>query len=177
MAGQEDNNLFGQFGQVHQKACDKINDNDIIITRGKDEFSSGEITISKKEESQNVLSRSTTQSKTTISLSAVIDYQFIPLLSAAASSKDIIESDVMFKGVLSALNDDIRKKEAHKLKVRAKNRADGVIAITADIRTQKQIRTDKKTKTLLKVDYFCIALVSCDNSIQMSWSVSEGSCD
>ena len=42
-----------------------------------------------------------------LALLAVTRYQeFIPLLSAAASSKEVIESDVMFKGVLSDINDE-----------------------------------------------------------------------
>ena len=41
---------------------------------------------------------------------AVTDYQkFIPLLTAAASSKDVIQADVMFTGVLSDFVKDIRK--------------------------------------------------------------------
>ena len=41
-------------------------------------------------------------SEKVIAYLAVTDYQkFIPLLSAAAASKDVIEKDVMFKGILS----------------------------------------------------------------------------
>ena len=46
-----------------------------------------------------------------IAFLAVIDYQkFIPLLTAAPSSKDVIQADVMFMGVLSDLVENLKKK-------------------------------------------------------------------
>ena len=60
-----------------------------------------------------------------IAFLAVIGYQrFIPLRAAAASSKDVIKSKVMSKGVLSDLVENITKKEADKLKVQAENKID-----------------------------------------------------
>ena len=65
---------------------------------------------------------------------AITDYQeFIPFLSAAASSKDIIESDVMFWGVLSDLTDEIKKKAADKLRTQSENKTDEVNVLTAEI--------------------------------------------
>ena len=50
------------------------------------------------------------RSEEAIAFLAVTDYQeFIPLLAAAASSKDVVESGMMLKGVLSDLVEDIRK--------------------------------------------------------------------
>ena len=48
---------------------------------------------------------------------AVTDYhEFIPLLSAAAASKDVIEKDVMFKGILSENMENLDKVTAQNFK-------------------------------------------------------------
>ena len=49
-------------------------------------------------------------SETIIAFLAVTDYQkFIPLLSAGSSSKDVIHKNIMFKGALSDLMEEINK--------------------------------------------------------------------
>ena len=64
----------------------------------------------------------------------VTDYQeFIPLISAAASSKDVIESDIMLSGVLSGFNDEIDKTIKNPDKAVIANRTDEVIALKAKI--------------------------------------------
>ena len=56
-------------------------------------------------------------SEEVIAYLAVTDYhEFIPLLSAAAASKDVIEKDVMFKGILSEKIENIDKVTAQQLK-------------------------------------------------------------
>ena len=59
-------------------------------------------------------------SEEVIAYLAVTDYhEFIPLLSAAAASKDVIEKDVMFKGILSENMETIDKVTAQKVQERA----------------------------------------------------------
>ena len=62
-------------------------------------------------------------------LAVTDDQKFIPLLTAAASSKDVIQADVMFTGVLSDTiekikknNDDLVRKEADRTKNQAENK-------------------------------------------------------
>ena len=46
----------------------------------------------------------------------ITDYhELIPMLSAVASSKDVIEAEVMFKGVLSDRVEDIKRNESDKV--------------------------------------------------------------
>ena len=74
-----------------------------------------------------------------IAFLAVTDYQeFILLLTAAASSKDVIQADVMFISVLSDLVQDIKKKEEDKLKVQTVNKDDEVKDLTAEISKLKE---------------------------------------
>ena len=69
---------------------------------------------------------------------AVADYQkFIPLFTAAASSKDVIQADVMFTGVLSDLVEDIKKKAADKLKTESENTDDEANHLGVEISTLK----------------------------------------
>ena len=85
---------------------------------------------------------------------AVTDYQGLtPLLAAAASSKDVLESELMFKGVLSDLVEDIKKKEANKFKAQAETKVDEVKELTAVISTLKENWSREKS-TLLKADFF-----------------------
>ena len=71
-------------------------------------------------------------SEEVIAFLAVTDYQeFTPLLTAAASSKEVIQSDVMFTDVLSHLVEDIKKKESDKLKAQSENKNEEVKNLTA----------------------------------------------
>ena len=82
--------------------------------------------------------------------------EFIPLLSATASSKDVIESEMIFKGVLSDPNGDVTQKDADKLKAQAENRADEVTtlsSLTPEIASLKN-KLEQKKSTLLKADFF-----------------------
>ena len=61
-------------------------------------------------------------------LAVTDDHEFIPLLSAAAASKDVIEKDVMFKGILSERLENIDKITAQKVQ----KEQDKAKAITAN---------------------------------------------
>ena len=77
---------------------------------------------------------------------AVTDHQeLIPLLSASASSKDVIESDVIFRGVLSDLNYDITKRKADKLKARAE--AEEATDFTQKLQNSNNITVRKTLRT------------------------------
>ena len=95
-----------------------------------------------------------------IAFLAVTDYQeFIPLLATTASSKDVIEPEAMFKGVLSDLIANIKKKESDKLKAQSENKSEEITALTAEIAKLKETLEQKKS-TLLKVDFFlCYTLL------------------
>ena len=83
-------------------------------------------------------------SEKVIAFLAVTGYQeFMPLLVAATSSKDVIESEAMFKGVVSGLVENIKKKEADKLKVQAENREDEVKKLTETIPKLKKNGSNK----------------------------------
>ena len=99
---------------------------------------------------------------------AVKDYQeFIPLLSAAAASTDVIEKDVMFKGILSENMENIDKvtakqvkKEQDKVKAQTENKAQKIQDLTEEIKEiQEEIidlkaKLEQKKSTQLKADYF-----------------------
>ena len=68
-----------------------------------------------------VKSSFTAWSKEVIAFLAVTDYQeFIPLLTAAASSKDVIQADVMFTGVLSDTIEELTRKNDDQVKKRSR---------------------------------------------------------
>ena len=72
-----------------------------------------------------------------IAFLAVTDYQeFLPLLAATASSKDVIESEVMFKGVLSDCGEDTRKRK--QTNSRLGQRAKLITGLTAEISKFKE---------------------------------------
>ena len=81
----------------------------------------------------------------------VTDYQeFTPLLSVATLSKDVIEKDVMFKGVLS--DDPISWKTP--------NKPTGVVTEITSLRN----KPEQKKSTLLKADFFfAMHSSSCDD--------------
>ena len=79
----------------------------------------------------------------------VTDYhEFVPLLSVSASSKDVMESDTMFRGVLSDLNDDFTctNKEADKFK--AENETKEVNEFTAEIAKLQENEADVVRRVL-----------------------------
>ena len=107
-------------------------------------------------------------SEEVIAYLAVTDYhEFIPLLSAAAASKDIIEKDVMFKGILSENMENIDKvtaqklqKEQDKVKTQGANKPQDVQDITKEIKEiQEELdklnsKLEQKKSALLKADFF-----------------------
>ena len=107
-------------------------------------------------------------SEEVIAYLAVTDYQeFIPLLSAAAASKDVIGKDVMFKGTLSENMENIDKvtaqrlkKEQDKVKAQTENEPQEVQDLTKEIKeTQGEIvdlkaKLEQKKSTLLTADFF-----------------------
>ena len=75
------------------------------------------------------------------------DYQeFIPLLTAATSSKD-----VMFTGVLSEFVENLQRKEADNGKTQAENKDSEVKNLTVDI-TEFKERLEQRNSTLFKAD-------------------------
>ena len=101
-------------------------------------------------------------------LNPKIDYrEFIPFLLAATSSKGIIESDVMFKGVLPDTFDELKEKAPDKLKDQPENKAEEITTLMAKTPTSKTIGTEKST--LLKAD-FCHRLCFMRSGDPMSWS-------
>ena len=107
-------------------------------------------------------------SEEVIAYLAVTDYhEFIPLLSAAAASKDVIEKDVMFKGILSENMENIDKvtaqriqKEQDKKKASDENKPQDVQDITKEIKViQEELdklnsKLEQKKSALLKADFF-----------------------
>ena len=108
------------------------------------------------------------QSEEVIAFLAVADYQeFILLLTAAASSKDIIQADVMFVGLVSDIIEEIKtktddqvKKEADRAKAQAGNKPQEVQDLTKKIQdivteltTLKKNLVQKKS-TLLNASSF-----------------------
>ena len=99
---------------------------------------------------------------------AVTDYhEFIPLLSAAAASKDVIEKDVMFKGILSENMETIDKvtaqrvqKEQDKKKAVDENKPQDIQDITKEIKDiQAELdklnsKLEQNKSALLKADFF-----------------------
>ena len=99
---------------------------------------------------------------------AVTDYhEFIPLLSATAASKDVIEKDVTFKGILSENIENLDKvtaqrlkKEQDKVKAQDANRPQDVQDLTKEITAiQEEIdklnsKLEQKKSALLKADFF-----------------------
>ena len=117
-------------------------------------------------------------SEEVIAYLAVTDYQeFTPLLSATAS-KDVIEKDVMFKGILSENIETIDritanqvKKEQDREKAQTENKAQEVQDLnkeTKEIKEELEMlksTLEQKKSTLLKADFFLRYLVhpaSCD---------------
>ena len=107
-------------------------------------------------------------SEEVIAYLAVTDYhEFIPLLSAAAASKDVIEKDVMFKGILSENMENIDKvtgqrlqKEQDKVKTQDANKPQDVQDIAKEIKEiQEELdklnsKLEQKKSALLKADFF-----------------------
>ena len=107
-------------------------------------------------------------SEEVIAYLAVTDYhEFIPLLSAAAASKDVIEKDVMFKGILSENIENLDKvtaqklkKEQDKVKTQDANKPQDVQDLTKEITAiQEEIdklnsKLEQKKSALLKADFF-----------------------
>ena len=107
-------------------------------------------------------------SEEVIAYLAVTDYhEFIPLLSAAAASKDVIEKDVMFKGILSQNMENIDKvtaqklqKEQDKVKAQDANKPQDVQDISNEIKViQEELdkltsKLEQKKSALLKADFF-----------------------
>ena len=107
-------------------------------------------------------------SEEVIAYLAVTDYhEFIPLLSAAAASKDVIEKDVMFKGILSENMENIDKvtaqriqKEQDKKKASDENKPQDVQDITKEIKViQEELdklnsKLEQKNSALLRADFF-----------------------
>ena len=108
-------------------------------------------------------------SEEVIAYPAVTDYhEFIPLLSAAAAtSKDVLEKDVMFKGILSENMETIDRvttqkvqKEQDKVKTQDANKPQDVQDLTKEITAiQEEIdklnsRLEQKKSALLKADFF-----------------------
>ena len=107
-------------------------------------------------------------SEEVIAYLAVTDYhEFIPLLSAAAASKDVIEKNVMFKGILSENIENIDKvtaqrvkKEQDKAKAISDNKPQDAQDITKEIKDiQEEIdklnsKLEQKKSALLKADFF-----------------------
>ena len=82
-------------------------------------------------------------SEEVIAYLAFTDYQeFIPLLSAAAASKDVIEKDVMFKGILSENLETIDKVTANQVK----KEQDRAKAQTEDKAQEIQDLTQKRSR-------------------------------
>ena len=125
-------------------------------------------------------------SEEVIAYLAVTDYhEFIPLLSAAAAaSKDVIEKDVVFKGILSENVENIDKvtaqqlkKEQDKAKAQAENKPQDVQDLTKETKAiQEEIdklnsRLEQKKSALLKADFFSDTLFFMRPQVtQMSWS-------
>ena len=107
-------------------------------------------------------------SEEVIAYLAVTDYdEFIPLLSAAAASKDVIEKDVMFKGILSENIENIDKVTAHqlkkeqdKVKAQTEGKPQEIQDLTKEIKEIQEEIVDLKSKleqkksALLKADFF-----------------------
>ena len=107
-------------------------------------------------------------SEEVIAYLAVTDYhEFIPILSAAAASKEVIEKDVMFKGVLSENIENLDKvtaqklkKERDKVKAQNANKPQDVQDLTKEITViQEEIdklnsKLEQKRSALLKADFF-----------------------
>ena len=123
-------------------------------------------------------------SKEVIAFLPVTDYQvFITLLTAAASSKDIIQADVMFTGVLSDTLEEIKrksdeqvKKEPDLAKAQAENRPQEVQDLTKEIQNVVTEITTLK-ENLSRGSQLCSKRTSfCDarcfmrlQAIQTSW--------
>ena len=107
-------------------------------------------------------------SEEVIAYLAVTDYhEFIPILSAAAASKEVIEKDVMFKGILSENIENLDKvtaqklkKEQDKVKAQNANKPQDVQDLTKEITViQEEIdklnsKLEQKKSALLKADFF-----------------------
>ena len=107
-------------------------------------------------------------SEEVIAYLAVTDYhEFIPLLSAAAASKDVIEKDVMFKGILSENIESIDKvtaqrvkKDQDKAKAILDNKPQDAQDITKEINDIQEVidklnsKLEQKKPALLKADFF-----------------------
>ena len=107
-------------------------------------------------------------SEEVIAYLAVTDYhEFIPLLSAAAASKDVIDKDVMFKGRLSENIENLDKvtaqklkKEQDKVKTQDANKPQDVQDLTKEMTAiQEEIdklnsKLEQKKSALLKADFF-----------------------
>ena len=107
-------------------------------------------------------------SEEVIAYLAVTDYhEFIPLFSAAAASKDVIEKDVIFKGILSENIENLDKvtaqrlkKEQDKVKAQDENKPQDVQDLTKKITAiQEEIdklnsKLEQKKSALLKADFF-----------------------
>ena len=107
-------------------------------------------------------------SEEVIAYLAVTDYhEFVPLLSAAAASKDVIEKDVMFKGILSENLESIDKvtaqkvqKEHDKVKAVSANKPQDAQDLTKEINDiQAELdklnsKLEQKKSALLKADFF-----------------------
>ena len=72
---------------------------------------------------------------------AVTDHQDLtPLLAATASSNDVIESDVMFRDVLSDVHDEIGTNEKNKVKAQTRfklHQADGINDFTDETQIEQ----------------------------------------
>ena len=96
---------------------------------------------------------------------ATTDYQeFIPLLTAVASLKDVIQADVMCTGVLSDIIEEIKKngnqvkKEADRTQVQAENKPQEVQDFTkesqdmvTELTTKGKLNSDSSAVTGLKI--------------------------
>ena len=107
-------------------------------------------------------------SEEVIAFLAGTDYQeFILLLTAAASSKDVIRADIMFTGILSDTIEEIKrkdddqvKKEADRANAQAENKLQEVQELTKEIQdivtehTALKGKLEQQLSALLKADFF-----------------------